>query len=255
MSLSSFSSMGKYLNVSAGGSSGGGSVPSSGLVFHLSADTDLLDKSASSVPITNTSCTVNTSSMKTGTGCMAFSIGQNIKIGSFIPFGTSYGSTFSYWFKLTTLTLGTNNGTCNNFTMFMGWLPLLTSINKQSASTFTLSTTIYGSYGVPDTSSLNVNTWYHICYVFGGTSASPLLSLYINNVLSGTQNSTTLAAFKQAASNATNWGSGLNVYSYLNGGESAFGLQGSNFTGFIDSVRVYNRILTTGEVTALYNET
>lgn len=255
MSLSSFSSMGKYLNVSAGGSSGGGSVPSTGLVLYSGYDADVNDHSASAISVANTGCTINSSSQKVGTGCLSFGINNYLKFSSAIPFGSSYGSCFSFWMNLTTMTLGTNNSSSNQFIEFMGYLPLLISINKKSSSTYTIATTIYGAYPPPETATLNINTWYHVVYNFGGTSASPLLTLYINNAVSGTQNSTSLSNFKYAPVGSSNW-SGYNLYSWINNGDAtAFGLNSANFTGYVDALRVYNRALTTGEVTALYNET
>jgi len=77
----------------------------------------------------------------------------------------------------------------------------------------------------------SVNTWYHLVYTYDGTTST----IYVDGV---SKNTSTVAL--QPGSVASVW---LGTY---NGASELF-------QGIIDDVRIYNRVLTQSEITALYN--
>ena len=103
--------------------------------------------------------------------------------------------------------------------------------NEQPAGFFNVS----GTYSAMITNggSMALGKWHFIVFENSGTTAS----LYVDNVLVGTQNS--------YASDAT--AGDLSIGSYL--GSTYF------FAGNLDDIRLYNRGLSATELTALYNET
>ena len=81
------------------------------------------------------------------------------------------------------------------------------------------------------TSTLQANTWYHVCGTYDGAN----LKAYLNGVNQATVPVTSVKV-----------PTGTFTFSRVSGGNTPFG-------GSIDDVRIYNRALSASEVTALYN--
>ena len=85
----------------------------------------------------------------------------------------------------------------------------------------------------------NDNTWHNFVFTYDGTR-SPKTQCYIDG-----QRDTNM-----------NWDYDLFTQSVTNGNNIGnFDINGANFSGSIDQVRIFNKALSAGEVTTLYNET
>ena len=96
----------------------------------------------------------------------------------------------------------------------------------------------YGSSVVTVNSSSSYSTteWFHYCLISDGTS---YINLYLNNSLVDNQPFT--GNLNDALTSPLTIGrTSYNTSNYL--------------TGYMDDIRIYNRILTTDEITLLYNE-
>lgn len=93
-----------------------------------------------------------------------------------------------------------------------------------------------GASAVSANNSVPNNTWTHICVTrtAGGTG-----NVYVNGVLSGTPNQSTGNPLSTAFPTTI----------------GAYGGVGQYFNGKIDEVRIYNQVLTSQEVTDVYNDT
>lgn len=90
--------------------------------------------------------------------------------------------------------------------------------------------------GFPAVSAMSTGTWYHIVYTYPGSGN--VYTAYLNGTSIGTANNT----------RPPNLGtSNLSIGSGNNASNSA------NLVGSMDEVGVWNRVLTTGEITSLYN--
>lgn len=93
-----------------------------------------------------------------------------------------------------------------------------------------------GEIGVASTNAVSISTWYHIVFVINGIGDLP--TLYVNNsAVNGTTDQ---------------------VYDILNANQgyvigNAWNGSGTNCIGVIDEVGVWDRTLTVGEVSELYN--
>lgn len=87
---------------------------------------------------------------------------------------------------------------------------------------------------VDNTTTINLNTWYYVCFTMNNSS----ISIYVNGVLENTINTT--MTFDYLSGKKVYLGHTLEVNSY------------QPFSGVIDNVRFYNRILTAAEVNQLY---
>lgn len=83
--------------------------------------------------------------------------------------------------------------------------------------------------------SYATNTWYHLCYTYDGTTQT----LYVNGQSAGSNG---------LASGAISYGSG----GFVSIGANANGAE--NFNGYIEGVRIYNRVLSLPEIQQLYAE-
>jgi hypothetical protein len=82
-----------------------------------------------------------------------------------------------------------------------------------------------------------INTWYHIVFTYDGSKIKEGIKGYLNGNLFTTTN-TTAGTY-----------TGVRI-----GAQPVYiGLLTNNFTGKLDSVRMYNTVLTADEVTELYN--
>ena len=89
--------------------------------------------------------------------------------------------------------------------------------------------------------AISANQWYHVILTFDGSTSPDTASLYINGVLSATD-----ATGSDVAET-----DGLAIIRI--GDDLCTACGTSNWNGNIDDVRVYNRILSSAEITNLYN--
>lgn len=263
MAFSTFSSMGRLIKSS--GPSVPAGVPTDGLVFYQTFNTDFSD-SIGGLTMTNTGCIRNTTNPKFGTGCLSFDKNQNIRIGSFINWGnvsTNNASvSLSFWLNMTSSIVGATNGSAKEFLSLMGSM-LFTVKIYFTGSTYKLSYDFIGP-GTGDgalfpSAGLSLNNWNHFVFVLNNTTSSTNLKCYCNgtqvyNYSPGHAPGTGWQQFYARAYNQSAWGSGLSAYSWINNGEPNLTGNSMNFTGLFDSYRIYNRVLTQTDVTALYTE-
>ena len=93
-----------------------------------------------------------------------------------------------------------------------------------------------GSQADTGSSSLNLNTWYHVAGVFNGST----VSFYINGVLDSSQSSGSMTTLAQASTTAL----------MMSGSSDGTG----KIHGQLDEVRVYTRALTGTQISALYTQ-
>jgi hypothetical protein len=94
------------------------------------------------------------------------------------------------------------------------------------------------TYNIKQSSVLSADQWYHAVVVFNNGDAS----IYINNIFDNDVSlGTTITSIRSISVN-TQIGRRNRSGSYY------------YLTGKIDDIRIYNKILTTNEITALYNE-
>jgi gliding motility-associated-like protein len=87
---------------------------------------------------------------------------------------------------------------------------------------------------VSSTTTVAVNTWYHVVYTVDNTS----LKIYVNGTLEATTTSTLSFSYNSSES------------VYLGGTNESFNLP---FNGSLDNVRFYTRVISATEVSQLYN--
>lgn len=114
------------------------------------------------------------------------------------------------------------------------WLYVASSDDKLHASTRNTDGT---AYSVLSTDALDVDTWYHVVFVNRGDGQT--LQMYVN----GTDVSAFAGTFTGTLIEAASTTCFGNAYS----GASSY------FDGIIDSPAIWNRALTSDDVTALYN--
>lgn len=88
---------------------------------------------------------------------------------------------------------------------------------------------------------VNTNQWYHVTLTFDGSTSPDTASLYINGVLSATD------------ATGSNVAETDGLATIRIGDDLCTACGTSNWNGNIDDVRVYNRILSSAEITNLYN--
>ncbi len=99
-----------------------------------------------------------------------------------------------------------------------------------------------GQDGVWEGPALKLNTWQHVVMTYNHSSASNVPTFYINGVAT-----TTTTVFQTTGTFVSDAGNHFGI-----GGDATFGVEG--FSGSMDDVRIYNRILSASEVKQLYKE-
>ena len=176
------------------------------------------------------------------------------KINDSVSFSRASDQRFYNYSALSDMydTIGTNDVSCSV------WLKITGDTNVQrgvvalrgnyyiniyldTSNKFRVSTNITGTTGyVISNDVMSTDTWYHIVYLFDRDST---LRFYINGVL---QTST----FDISSASATSIAWDEEGYTILGN----FGTSSSYaFSGVIDELGVYNRLLTTDEIAELYN--
>lgn len=105
------------------------------------------------------------------------------------------------------------------------------------------STGVYGTYTgrITGVGSIAVGNWYNVVATYDGSNARAGIAIYINGIRADMDNDG-----QETVVGTTNTTGALTIsYEAPNGG--------NYFDGIIDQVGIWNRVLTTGEVTELYN--
>jgi hypothetical protein len=92
-----------------------------------------------------------------------------------------------------------------------------------------------GSYTLSNNTNLNQNLWYHLVYTLDFNSN--VTAIYLNGIQDGSINYTTIIP-NSSLLTISGWPQG----------------QGAGWNGLLDDIRIYNRVLSQSEVTAIYNE-
>jgi hypothetical protein len=177
----------------------------------------------------NTGFSINTTNQKIGSGCGYFNGTANN--GFFPPalsFTNGQGLTFCCWVYTSTITnVGRllNSNTSPYFQIMQNGSGNLTA--NFGGVSVTTSTVIFGT-----------STWTHIVVTVSPSVSACVVSIYINGVYN--------TASSSGSSMATN------SYPLTVGTD---GGSGGNYTGYMDDWRIYSRVLTTTEITNLYNYT
>ena len=156
------------------------------------------------------------------------------------PNGDKY--TIQAWVYLNTLPTSTGH----HYTITRGalsatpWENITTRINASDNKPMMRFTGPSGdnnySYHVD---ALTINTWYHLVFVIKGIGTKPLI--YINTIPSEGTTTQIGNIYDVSGTNA-----GFNIGNSYNGGNI-------NFDGRLDEIVIWNRALTSDEVTWLYN--
>lgn len=186
------------------------------------------------------SAKISTSTYKKGTGSLELSGGAYGLLDSFTP--PSSGMTFAFWYKSNNsqvwsrgFEFSNGDNVWNNAVYFS---PCGNSTNNMAFHVVYLehntSSLIYVPY-----QNTNANVWTHVAWTL--TSASPGVEtstwkIYINGTLQNTYNNRLYPNPNVTC-----------MYSYI--GKTTFGTL--HFNGFIDDFRVYNKVLTSTEVSDL----
>ena len=165
--------------------------------------------------------------------------------GDVLDVGTSSWS-YSMWFNASQLTSG------NYYTLFsksiaaslVGRVWMTMNGNKIEIGFDVAS----GQFIVLSTvSTFNTNTWYHVVYVL---DRSDKLKLYVNGIaqtLTTTNGNNNLIPYSSSNYNTNN---PFRIGSYTSADNTT---PAALFNGQIDAFNIYNRVLTSSEITELYN--
>lgn len=152
---------------------------------------------------------------------------------TYVDFGSAWS--ISYWFN--------RASTSGNVMCFLIASSAILSrrrdtyIDFNGAGANVVVHTEYPATTITGATTISLNTWYHCAATFDGTT----MTLYINGISDGTA----LPPYNQ---NITNTSSSTAVAGYYDGTSTV-----NNWDGLIDDFAVFNRALTSTEVSQLYN--
>ena len=187
---------------------------------------------------------ITTSDYKVGNGSLSLNSNNYVQINNFTTSGTN-GISVCLWFK-------SNNGVGGRFLEFYSSRPgnggesIFMVTNRYTNNRFFMdvSNNNNGSNLIPSNAELdtyNNNTWTHFVWTLSYSSEyTSTWNIYINGILTVSKNNCWYP------SNQT-WQQAYISNSVYGGGQ---GLSGN-----IDDFRFYNRILSTSEITTIYNKT
>src|SRR3989338_43253 len=217
-----------------------------GLVSHWKMD-ETTGTTASDSAGTNTGTLINSPTWTTGKLNNALSFDgindyTNISNESNFDFERTNSFSASAWIKIAPTTVENSIlGKEFNGPTYTGWAFY---VEPDSVRVFLVNKWDAPSNGIVKNSSIQVddNLWHHVAFTYNGTSLASGINIYIDGVLSnGTVTRDNLSA------------SMLNNVP-LNIGSSVSG-SANYFKGVLDEIRVYNRVLSSSDITELYNYT
>jgi hypothetical protein len=181
--------------------------------------------------------------------------GGTQRIGGYINRGAVFNGSNSY-IDISTLDFPTNNFSVsvwvylNSVSASSGYDMILTTAKTNSGGyfyfTFSGNLLYYYDTGaggaVQSSTTASNNQWYHCVLTKSSTNG---VKLYLNNVVVGSNSGFT----SDNTSNTTS--GGINTIGWYNTGSSTT----VNFDGRMDQMRIFNKALSSSEVTTLYGET
>ncbi len=165
----------------------------------------------------------------------------SIADASSIDYDYNQDFSFSVWVKLPSTqsdTSGGDNFIIEKWSASGGYPYVLRVYNQTYGTSGDRGKVVFRRYdgtnspGVTSTSALNDNAWHHVV----GTKSGSTLRIYIDGASQGTSTDTTTTTTTNASP----------LYIGTRGGST------NNLTGSVDEFRLYNRVLTADEVSALY---
>lgn len=172
---------------------------------------------------------------KEGTQSLNFTSGC-VKTPTAIDFNSDK-VTLSFWIKTNQQTIGTIVELTENY----GGNGFMAAVNNRQAGGLDFTTYEGGFSGVQTPMVLNNTIWQHVIVEIDRNGSEPdLAAIYIDNELKATANNDNVNT------------SGSFEIDYLFIGSRATNSQ--FFNGSLQDMRIYNRILTAAERTALFNE-
>ena len=191
---------------------------------------------------TNSNITLDTTNEKLGTGCYDFngSTSRSVTSVKFNGLHDNTGGSISFWMRPRNMSSIHGNGDYifdSMATSAANGTGISIAIKNTSLLrvNFTTSSNAWFT-DINSTTTFSNNTWYHVVMTFGSNT----VKLYIN----GSQEDT--ATFSNPNTNASN---GNFVIGRHSTDPSSYGY----YDGLLDDTGIWNRVLTSSEVTSLYN--
>ena len=203
-------------------------VPSSGLVGYWPFTGNTNDASTAGNNLTNSGATLTTDRFGNSNEAYNFngSSQSMTKTSPSFTFGPTSSFTVSFWMYKPTLSYGValmnSSGANGNF---------IWNVQTGATGNFQFGTNKQGSTWAWAQSSYAINQWYHVVATYNNGA----MTLYLNGTSVATQ------TFTQTTAATTN------LPLYVGKGHS-----GNYFTGKVDDLGIWNRVLTQAEITLLY---
>ena len=191
---------------------------------------------------TNSNITLDTTNEKLGTGCYDFngSTSRSVTSVKFNGLHDNTGGSISFWMRPRNMSSIHANGDYifdSMATSAANGTGISIAIKNTSLLRVNFTTSSNGWFtDINSTTQFANNTWYHVVMTFGSNT----VKLYIN----GSQEDT--ATFSNPNTNASN---GNFVIGRHSTDPSSYGY----YDGLLDDTGIWNRVITSSEVTSLYN--
>ena len=191
---------------------------------------------------TNSNITLDTTNEKLGTGCYDFngSTSRSVTSVKFNGLHDNTGGSISFWMRPRNMSSIHGNGDYifdSMATSAANGTGISIAIKNTSLLRVNFTTSSNGWFtDINSTTQFANNTWYHVVMTFGSNT----VKLYIN----GSQEDT--ATFSNPNTNASN---GNFVIGRHSTDPSSYGY----YDGLLDDTGIWNRVITSSEVTSLYN--
>ncbi len=197
------------------------------------------DATASAKTLTNNSVTYQAG--KINNGALFDTTSDNLTTTSYTTFDFERTDSFSFSFWVNLTSVGANqffiSHQDNGASAYEGYSMYQAALGTLN---FDFYNTAFGPNGCNPKSGISVigTGWTHVVWTYAGTSLASGFKLYVNNV------DTTITASIDNLSATTK-----NTNDFRLGNRAT----GFNMNGMLDEVGVWSRVLTSGEVTSLYN--
>jgi hypothetical protein len=191
-----------------------------------------------------------------GNGASGVRTGNWLKIPTFvIPAATlNSGISLSLWMYITSNTSLNQNQHLfifNAGSYTTGCFRVYLSSSGGTSTLITQNNGMFYNYNYSPTGIFNNDSWYHIVFTYQLTETTPTNKTTLNIYINGNLVLTTILTGIYIRGNLTyNYIGTIGQEISVNGGVSS-----NAFPGYIDNFRFYNSVLTSAQVTTLYNDT
>jgi hypothetical protein len=226
-------------------------IPTDGLIAYYPFNGNTLDMSGNGYNGSNNGATPTKNRFGMDNSAYSFNgISNFIDISSHVSsLNFAEPSTFSFWIKTNQdngqTVFSVSDGTSGSFNsaIFIGNNITSTLTNEIALASHKRNDDEFYIAGFTTTKrdTMIDNNWHHLVYIFNGTSTE----IYLDNKLMNIQSN--------FGTNNGNFGNITNAARVLLGARNANGL-GFFLNGSLDDFRIYNRVLSKNELTALYYE-